>query len=89
MSPTIGGMERYEVRIVGSIGPRRAASLGCTARRLSSGDSLLAFDAIDQAALYGLLSRLRDLGLELVGVERRVCAPSSCAETEEARDGDR
>lgn len=82
-------MERYEVRIAGHVGPRRAASLGCTVRRLPTGDSLLAFDASDQAALYGLLSRLRDAGLELVGVERLVRAPADRVQTEEARDGER
>ena len=31
--------------------------------------SLLVFAALDQAALYGLLTRLRDAGLDLIAVE--------------------
>lgn len=32
--------------------------------------SLLSFEARDQAALYGLLARLRDMGIELLDVHR-------------------
>lgn len=63
-------MERYEIRIAGRVTPRRAAALGCETTPLAGGDTLLAFDAVDQTALYGLLSRLRDAGLELVAIER-------------------
>jgi hypothetical protein len=64
-------MDRYEIRIAGHITRRRADSLGCDELRLlPGGDSLLAFGAVDQAALYGLLTRLRDAGLGLIAVER-------------------
>jgi hypothetical protein len=64
-------MERYEIRVVGHLHPRRVHALGCQALvRLPSGDSVLVFEAIDQAALYGLIAQLRDAGLELVTVER-------------------
>ena len=35
-----------------------------------NGDSLIRGPVTDQAALYGLFSRLRDLGLVLVSVQR-------------------
>jgi hypothetical protein len=70
-------MDRYEIRVAGHLSERRARSLGCEALRLPpGGDSLLIFAAVDQAALYGLLTRLRDAGLGLVAAER-VPAPES------------
>jgi len=64
-------MDRYEIRVVGHLDQRRARSLGCEELRLlPGGDSLLIFRAVDQAALYGLLTRLRDASLGLIAAER-------------------
>jgi hypothetical protein len=64
-------MDRYEIRVAGHLGGRRAQFLGCEELRLlPGGDSLLIFAAADQAALYGLVARLRDAGLGLIAVER-------------------
>ncbi len=64
-------MDRYEIRVAGHLSERRGRALGCEELRLlPGGDSLLTFAATDQAALYGLLTRLRDAGLELVAAER-------------------
>ncbi len=64
-------MDRYEIRVAGHLDQRRARFLGCEATRLlPNGNSLLTFMAVDQAALYGLLTRLRDAGLGLVAAER-------------------
>jgi hypothetical protein len=64
-------MNRYEIRVVGHLDARRAHALGAEdCRRLPDGDSILVATAVDQAATYGLLSRLRDAGLELVSVVR-------------------
>ena len=64
-------MDRYEIRVAGHLDQRRARFLGCEALRLlPDGDSLLIFAAVDQAALYGLLTRLRDAGLGLIAAER-------------------
>ena len=64
-------MERYEIRVAGHLSQRRADSLGCEELRLlPGGDSLLIFRAVDQAALYGLVTRLRDAGLALIAAER-------------------
>jgi hypothetical protein len=64
-------MERYEIEVVGHLDQRRARAMGCEQLRLlPSGGSVLTFVAVDQAALYGLLGRLRDAGLELVAAGR-------------------
>jgi hypothetical protein len=64
-------MDRYEIRVAGHLDKRRTRFLDCEELRLlPDGDSLLVFAAVDQAALYGLLTRLRDAGLELVVAER-------------------
>ncbi len=64
-------MEHYEIEVVGHLDRRRARALGCELRRLlPGGRSVLRFAAPDQAALYGLLARLRDAGLELVAAGR-------------------
>jgi hypothetical protein len=64
-------MDRYEIRVAGHLDQRRAHSLGCEELRLlPGGDTLLRFAAVDQAAIYGLLARLRDAGLELIAADR-------------------
>jgi hypothetical protein len=64
-------MEHYEIQVVGHLGQRRADALGCERLRLlPDGRSVLTFAVVDQAALYGLLARLRDAGLELVAAGR-------------------
>jgi hypothetical protein len=76
-------MDRYEIQVAGHLDRRRATSLGCDGlRTLPGGDSRLTFLAVDRAALYGLLTRLRDAGLELIAVERtqvRVQIPTAAA----------
>ena len=61
----------YEFRIKGYLSAQRVpwfAELGVTP--LPNGETLLVGFIEDQAALYGLLSRLRDLGVLLLSVNR-------------------
>lgn len=68
-------MNRYEIRLASAVDARRARCLGCDLQGDTAHDgSLLLFIARDQAELYGLLARLRDMGAELVGV-RRIAPP--------------
>ncbi len=45
------------------------------------GNTLLTGPVVDQAALYGLLDKARDLGLTLLSVRRRSQAPSFSSPT--------
>lgn len=61
----------YEIRIQGHLGRRWQAWFeGMTIGRLENGDTVLRGPVADQAALYGLLRKVRDLGLPLLSVVR-------------------
>jgi hypothetical protein len=60
---------RYELRVKGHLDARWADWFdGLTLTRLSDGSTTMHGWVADQAALHGLLQRLRDLGLLLVSV---------------------
>jgi hypothetical protein len=59
----------YEIRIKGHLDDRWAAEFdGLTITREGNGDTRLTGLVIDQAALHGLLKKVRDLGMPLVSV---------------------
>jgi hypothetical protein len=59
----------YEFRLKGHLDDRWAAWFeGLTITREDSGNTLLRGLVVDQAALYGLLRQVRDLGLPLLSV---------------------
>ncbi len=62
----------YEIVIKGHLDERRAAWFeGMTITLLSRGETVLAGPITDQAMLYGVLSRIRDMGLPLLAVRRK------------------
>lgn len=62
----------YEICIQGHLGSWRARQLGVlTFTHRPDGTTSLVTPVPDQAALYGLLSRIRDLGTPLISVQRR------------------
>ena len=62
----------YEIRVRGHLNPRRARWFdGMTITLLENGDTLISGTIPDQAALHGLLNRIRDLGLPLIGVNQK------------------
>ena len=62
---------RYEIRLKGHLDGRWAAWFdGLNLSRESDGTTILRGPIPDQAALHGLLQRVRDTGLSLVSVIR-------------------
>ena len=64
---------RYEIRVNGHLSTTRWADWfeGLTLTQECDGSTLLSGPVADQAALHGLLGKVRDLGLPLIAVHRR------------------
>ena len=61
----------YEIRITGHLGQGWADWFEGLAITLEdNGDTLLTGPVVDQAALHGVLKKVRDLGIPLVSVTR-------------------
>jgi hypothetical protein len=60
---------RYEIRLGGHLEPRWAAWFdGMTLTHADDGSTVLTGPVVDQAALHGVLRKVRDLGLPLISV---------------------
>ncbi len=61
----------YQIRIKGHLRPQWADWFeGLTITLEEDGDTLLTGQVIDQAALHGLLKKVRDLAMPLISVNR-------------------
>ena len=69
--PEPGDLRVYQIRVGGQLGGDWAEWFGGLAVTLDeNGDTLITGPVTDQAALYGLLKKVRDLGLTLVSVNQ-------------------
>src|SRR6266508_3340528 len=69
---------RYEIRLKGYLDNRWADRFeGLSFTHASDGTTILSGPVVDQAALYGLLRQVRDLGLPLLSVMQVDPKPAS------------
>jgi len=69
--------ETYEIRLEGHLDARWAAWFdGLTLTHADDGTTVIRGPVVDQAALHGLLQKVRDLGLPLVSVTHSNPDPS-------------
>jgi hypothetical protein len=61
---------RYELRVQGVLEPRWSAWFEGLQVTSDGRETIIAGPVTDQAALHGLLAKVRDLGLELLSVRR-------------------
>ena len=61
--------EYYEIRVKGHLDPTWSEWFeGLTVTHEDSGDTVLSGNLVDQAALHGVLRKVRDLGISLISV---------------------
>jgi hypothetical protein len=66
------GAPFYEIRVQGMLDESWSEWLGgLEVRPLASGETMLVGHIRDQSALHGLLNKIRDLGLPLLGLEKK------------------
>jgi hypothetical protein len=63
-------MHTYAIRVAGHIAPRWAAWLGMKLRHENDGTTVFTGELADQSALFGVLTKIRDLNLPLLHVEQ-------------------
>ena len=61
----------YAIRIKDLIDPHWEWLEGFTVTHIGPGETIISGPIVDQAALHGLLARIRDLNLTLLSVEQR------------------
>jgi hypothetical protein len=77
----------YRIRVDGHIDARRAEALGnLSVVHEQEGVTTLVGPVADQAALYGIIVRLRDMGLKLLDVQRVETNTDSEAEIKSEED---
>ena len=61
----------YQIRVKGHLGPQWTEWFECLTITLEEdGETLLTGPMVDQAAIHGVLKKVRDLGMPLISVNR-------------------
>ena len=61
--------QQYEIRFKGNLGSRGLDWFDGLSLRIEKGEvTVLSLPQVDQSTLYGVLSRIRDLNLQLISV---------------------
>jgi hypothetical protein len=82
-TPERPGAGRYEIRLTGRLDAHWAAWFdGLTVSHENDGTTVIGGAIDDQAALHGVLQRVRDLGLPLVSVTRVDADPTTTTGSE-------
>lgn len=82
-----GGPLIYQIRIKGHLGAQWSDWFeGLTLTLEDDGDTLLTGPLVDQAALHGLLKKVRDLGMPLISVIPIRRDPTDVTQSIEASD---
>lgn len=77
-NPGLGGSSGYEIRTQGHISDRWSDWFeGMSLVHQPDGTTVIRCPALDQAALHGLLAKVRDLGLALISVTPTPPSPDS------------
>lgn len=72
----MGSALYYEIRVAGHFGSAQSDWFACLSHQnLPCGEAVLVVQVSDQAALHGVLARVRDLNLTLIAV-RRIQGPA-------------
>ena len=73
----------YEIRLKGHLGPQWTDWFGDVALTLeANGETLLTCPVVDQAALHGLLRKVRDSGMVLLSVNRIAAGQADALDAE-------
>jgi hypothetical protein len=70
-------MTAYRIRLKEKLDQRWSAWLGLLVIHEANGETVLTGEIVDQAALHGLLSKVRDLQLTLISVTPLEAEPPS------------
>ena len=81
-------LEYYEIRLKGHLDSQWTDWFGGLTITLEDDDTLLTGPVVDQAALHGLLKKVRDLGMPLVSVSPLEPGPSTTLGTGQADQSD-
>lgn len=78
------GNHRYTIRLAGHLDEHWFNRFtGVSLLHTAGGETVVTTAALDQAALHAILSRVRDLGLELIAVQR---APTAAEKADQSQE---